>query len=909
MSGKPAARMGDATLKGGPIIKGSMTVLIGSSGGLACSQCPGGVSVGSPVNPALGAKVLSDETDFALPGPMPLSFSRNYSSLISPANKDAAGQDTARVGLLGPGWHLPTALALQIDAGPTQNNSARLFDGKGRVISFADPLSPGDLLGSLSESLSLYRMEPGTTLTEQGHSPYAAGQIQRRLDQLAGTPWAASGRRAVNVVIAWSTGGQNVWVFERASLLSTTWQLAALVDRWGRTLAVHHDRLGNPAGFTDGAGRRYRLHLIDSRISSGLADEAALPGQASYRPENDEDAQRRQKKAVPTIWGLDDGLRLAAVYLEHDPHDTGEHACRDRLLVAYRYSNTVASADDLAQVLAGSGNTDAGPLLRRFTTHQGFMLAHAYADGGRSQYVYESTPPRLNADATSPKVVQQTNVDGLSYWFDYQQDAQGEHTHTVVTDSLKRRETYRFKGQGGLKRLSEHSRADGTTVRYEHDACGRLSADIDALARKTTYQLDAQGAIASVNGPAGATSSTRDPASGQLLSHTGLDGATSRYAYDAHERLIQVIAPDASTTSLAYPEVGASKALPDQPIRITDASGKHKTLNWSVLGQLIGYTDCSGQTNRYRYHRDGQLAQSTDATGAHSTQSYDRRDRKTQTQSPDGRRVAYHYGGASGLQLASVTEHPAPNSANANAPNEEHTQIQPASTAYHYDERGRLIGVQRGALALGYVWDSADRLSTLLNENNARTQFTYDVRDRLIQEQGFDGRTQQYAYDAGGRLIASREASSGGGNRNSASNLFAQPTTHYTYDQADRLIQRRLPGTAHAGAMTDRMDYDKAGRLTQIARYRGELQTMGQTLMPADREPLSLLAFTYDTMGRLTGEQQRLIDPISDANPNPNPTSFTHATQHAHDVLGNRTGITLPGIDSTLRVLWEEQLH
>ena len=79
---------------------------------------------------------------------------------------------------------------------------------------------------------------------------------------------------------------------------------------------------------------------------------------------------------------------------------------------------------------------------------------------------------------------------------------------------------------------------------------------------------------------------------------------------------------------------------------------------------------------------------------------------------------------------------------------------------------------------------------------------------------------------------------------NSTGNLFAQPTTHYTYDPADRLIQ-------------------------------------------------------------LTGEQQRLMDPISDANP----TSFTHATQHAHDVLGNRTGITLPGIDSTLRVLWEEQLH
>ena len=60
--------------------------------------------MGSPVNPTLGAKVLPDETDFSLPGPMTLSWSRTYSSYISADNKNAAGEDAARVGLLGPGW-------------------------------------------------------------------------------------------------------------------------------------------------------------------------------------------------------------------------------------------------------------------------------------------------------------------------------------------------------------------------------------------------------------------------------------------------------------------------------------------------------------------------------------------------------------------------------------------------------------------------------------------------------------------------------------------------------------------------------------------------------------------------------------------------------------------------------------
>ena len=168
MSGKPAARQTDLTKKGGPIVQGSATVLIGSQGGIACSECPGGLAVGSPVNPILGAKVLSDETDCALPGPMSLVWSRNYSSYISKESVDAAGVNSAQVGLLGPGWHIPTALSIVLsgDGGndttdPSDEISptapTRLFDSKGRVISFSEPLDPGSLLGSTSESLSLYR--------------------------------------------------------------------------------------------------------------------------------------------------------------------------------------------------------------------------------------------------------------------------------------------------------------------------------------------------------------------------------------------------------------------------------------------------------------------------------------------------------------------------------------------------------------------------------------------------------------------------------------------------------------------------------------------------------------------------------------------------------------------------------
>src|SRR5690554_1898003 len=111
MSGQPAARISDSVVKG-VIVSGSATVLIGSQGGVACSVCPGGMKVGSPVNPSLGGKVLSgaSELDFALPGAMPLVWQRQYSSYVNAEHGGACG-------LLGYGWHLPFEMHLQLEAG------------------------------------------------------------------------------------------------------------------------------------------------------------------------------------------------------------------------------------------------------------------------------------------------------------------------------------------------------------------------------------------------------------------------------------------------------------------------------------------------------------------------------------------------------------------------------------------------------------------------------------------------------------------------------------------------------------------------------------------------------------------------------------------------------------------------
>ena len=120
MTGQPAARVTDKVAYGA-IVTGSLTVHIGSQGGIACSVCPGGVKVANPVNPQLGAKVLlgEEDLDFALPGALPLIWQRQYSSYVN-------AEHGAQCGPLGYGWKLGQQIQVEL-----RDEACLLFDAAG----------------------------------------------------------------------------------------------------------------------------------------------------------------------------------------------------------------------------------------------------------------------------------------------------------------------------------------------------------------------------------------------------------------------------------------------------------------------------------------------------------------------------------------------------------------------------------------------------------------------------------------------------------------------------------------------------------------------------------------------------------------------------------------------------------
>ncbi|MFS6892580.1 RHS repeat-associated core domain-containing protein [Escherichia coli] len=465
MSGKPAARQGDMTQYGGPIVQGSAGVRIGAPTGVACSVCPGGMTSGNPVNPLLGAKVLPGETDLALPGPLPFILSRTYSSYRT--------KTPAPVGVFGPGWKAPSDIRLQL-----RDDGLILNDNGGRSIHF-EPLLPGEAVYSRSESMWLVR--GGKAAQPDGHTLARLwGALPPDIRLSPHLYLATNSAQGPWWILGWSErvpGAEDVL----PAPLPPYRELTGLADRFGRTLTYRReaagDLTGEITGVTDGAGREFRLVLTTQAQRAEEARTSSLSSSDSSRPLS---ASAFPDTLPGTEYGPDRGIRLSAVWLMHDP------AYPESLPAAPLVRYTYTEAGELLAVYDRS-NTQ----VRAFTydaQHPGRMVAHRYAGRPEMRYRYDD----------AGRVVEQLNPAGLSYRYQYEQD------RITVTDSLNRREVLHTEGGAGLKRVVKKELADGSVTHSGYDAAGRLTAQTDAAGRRTEYGLNVvSGDITDITTPDG----------------------------------------------------------------------------------------------------------------------------------------------------------------------------------------------------------------------------------------------------------------------------------------------------------------------------------------------------------------------------------------------------------------------
>jgi len=186
-------------------------------------------------------------------------------------------------------------------------------------------------------------------------------------------------------------------------------------------------------------------------------------------------------------------------------------------------------------------------------------------------------------------------------------------------------------------------------------------------------------------------------------------------------------------------------------------------------------------------------------------------------------------------------------------------------------------------IQLGY--DTARRLSALINENRQAYQFAYDAAYRLVTETRIDGTRQVLHYDAASQVIGVTEHPMPMGQGDAVpSHGKAQPIhTQLVRDAAGQLIEKYIftpgaaTGTPHAAppVLQARLaySYGPTGQILQAQQFsaQGELQ--------------SRQTWQYDVLGQVLKEE---------AEHTVQGRLHSSTLQYQYDALGNRTATQLP---------------
>jgi RHS repeat-associated protein len=354
----------------------------------------------------------------------------------------------------------------------------------------------------------------------------------------------------------------------------------------------------------------------------------------------------------------------------------------------------------------------------------------------------------------------------------------------------------------------------GAEFRNEYDDRGNITATIDALGHRREYGYNKFGDLERAVDPLGGATSFRWNENGQLIEFTTPLGATTRYRYNERGRLIEIGDPLGYATRYAYDAI-------DRLVQMERPDGTRHRYEYDPEGNLTNFLDANGAETRFRYVDNNKLGERIDALGyiqrfIYDTEAnivelgnerkeaykftYDALGRVTQHIGFDGLTSKYGYDPAG--QLIS--------------------RIDSAGrfTGYIRDLRGRVIERKRpDGSAVRFSYDNAGRLAGA-DAPGSELIFKHDLLGRVVWESQ-NGNVIEHEYDELGRRINRRSPS---GHEveftYDADGLLRHLETPYgsmefEYDRAGQITKRRLPSE-----LEESFYYDRCGRMIEQSLHK-----------------------------------------------------------------------------------------
>jgi RHS repeat-associated protein len=342
-------------------------------------------------------------------------------------------------------------------------------------------------------------------------------------------------------------------------------------------------------------------------------------------------------------------------------------------------------------------------------------------------------------------------------------------------------------------KLKSHTDADGKTITYIHDINGRKETIVDRLGHTNTFSYDARGNITNSVNALGHTNLFTYDTNGNMLTHTDPLGNTTTNTYDPTGNVLSVTLPhkpgensESFTTRFAYDQFGnqTSVTLPTGAV-IANAFDPS-------TGDLLSVKAGTNVITSYNYDSAGNVTAEVDRFGTNSFEldSYGNATRFTNSL---GQVIASDYD-ANG-NLTNLVDGTNITRLAYDAMGRETTSDYGSGIALTNTYDSHLDWTSVDAPTVGHMerrFDQQGRLGGWTTVNGSTPGFAYNANGNLEYETNTLGVVMHTTYDAGGRVIAVTNLTTGAGSR-------------YGYDAADRRIAETnaLGFTTHFGYNPD----------------------------------------------------------------------------------------------------------
>ncbi|MEY9906501.1 RHS repeat-associated protein [Catenulispora sp. MAP12-49] len=806
-----------------------------------------GVCLTDPVDVVSGW-MLTEETDLALPGVLPLFLNRAYNSAY----------ETGR--LFGPGW------ASTLDQRLSINGAGIHFAGDdAQLVDYAIPAAEEEVLPARGSRWPLVwdRQTDEIRITEprSGHTRHFAvvhyrddvGEIRdltaisdrngNRIDFLRdenGTPTTVE-----------HSGGYRVAIETAATPSGTRVTAIRLLDR------------ADGAGGTDADGGSTlirRFSYDDQGRLTGVINDSGLPYRYGY-----DEADRI------TSWADRVGYRYTYEYdtLGRVVRTTGDHGFMSGAFVYDEPNNTTTFTDSrgarsvyqyddeghLTTVTDPFGNTTS---LRH--DRLGRILSCTDPLGNTTDYRRDDRGNVVevrNPDGTSVAIAYNdlglataiTEPGGAIWSREY--DLRGNLV--TVTDPLGAETVYRYAGNGARLAVID---ALGHTVRFDCDVAGLPLAITDPLGGTIEAERDAFGRIVAVTDALQGRTTTGWTVDGLPAWQVGPDGARQEWRYDPENCLVSYSDPLGETTGFEPGPFGKVLAR-------TDPNGARYVFAYDTELNLVSVTNPADARWQYTYDAAGRLVSETDFIGRTLDFTHDAAGRLVRKTTGSGHEMFFERDWAGRLLRRRTAGE---------------------ESAYQYDLSGNLIAASGRDSAVTITRGADGRILSETVDGRTLTN-EYDRAGRRVRRTTPTGVVSTWSFDAAGR--AAELATSAGRlafDRDAAGREIARalgPDTWLLrdFDAAGRLATQQVwsGDRPHTLAGPGGASPEQAGRLVVGRHYAYRSDGMPSEITDTLR---GIRRFGSDELGRVTS-----VDGAS------------WSESYAYDAFGNLTQSVLPGGD------------